>query len=91
MDVHVVLYHWCTDEEEGTDIVGAYTNYNRACDEMRAHMAEVRRRVVENYGEKFHEDFEMDAENYFAFGRYGNGCLTDNTWSGCVETVTVEE
>lgn len=91
MNVYVVLYHWCTDEEEGTDVVSIHKNYDIACSEMHKHMEEVRKRVVENYGDEFDTDFDMDTENRVVFGWYGNGFCVDNTWSGRVDTVTVEE
>lgn len=90
MEVHIVLYHWCTDEEEGTDVVGCYADHDRACAEMRKHMEEVERRVIENYHPKFDADFKMDDKTYIAFGFYGTGCGMDHSWSGRVETVTVE-
>lgn len=90
MEVHVVLYHWCTSEEEGTDVIGVYENHDRACLKMYKHMVEVKKRVEENYGCKFDADFEMNDNTYISFGFYGDGCTMDHSWSGRIETFTVE-
>lgn len=89
MDVHVILYHWCTDEEEGTEIVGAYYDFDRACDEMHSYMKKRREALSGDY-DHFHQDFEQDNLTYLSFGFYGEGYRMDNSWSGRVETIHVE-
>lgn len=89
MEVHIILYHWCTDEEEGTDIVGVYADYDRACNEMQRHMSERRESLMEDY-DHFDVDFEQCEKNYVSFGFYGRGYGMDHSWSGRVETMSVE-
>ena len=89
MEVHIVLYHWCTDEEEGTDIVGAYADYERACAEMHRYMRERRESLEEDY-DHFDSDFAQDEKSYVSFGFYGSGYGMDHSWSGRVETVHIE-
>lgn len=91
MEVHIVIYRWCANDDEGTDIIGVYTDKTRACSELHAHMRAVEQRVRQYYGDdRFHEDFAMDEQTYISFGFYGEGLGLDCVWIGQVETMPVE-
>ena len=90
MEVHVFLYHWCTSEEEGTDVMGVYADHEKACVEMQQYMREVESRKKADYDDvEFDDDFAMYEKDYVSFGFYGKGYGMDHTWSGRVETMPV--
>lgn len=90
MEVHVFLYHWCTAEEEGTDVLGVYSDFEKACVDMHRYMREVESRVRADYDDMdFDVDFAMDEKTYVSFGFYGRGCGMDHSWYGRIETMPV--
>lgn len=89
MEIHLVLYEWRTAEDSGTDIVGAYFDFERACSEMHNFMKQKWDSIYEDYA-PFDTDFDQDSDTYVSFGFYGSAYSSDHCWVGSVETVTVE-
>lgn len=87
--VHVWIYHWCTDEEEGSEVMGIYRDLDKASREMRAFMAS-QRQALEDDDYRFDDDCEYDDDDFICFGFYGTGFVGDNYWSSRIKTVEVK-
>lgn len=89
MEVHIILFHHRTAEEDGTDIVGVHHDIEYARTEMQRFMSEWRDNLLFNGYTHFDSDFELNGVDYVSFGFYGSGSGVDHIWSGRVETRTV--
>lgn len=90
MAVHAVLYRYTTYDKDGFDLIGIYSNIDKARLEMARHMVEAYQRNVEYYGDRFSEDFAQNHEDYISFGFYGSGYEPDHVWECRIETMEVE-
>ena len=90
MDVYIVQYHCCDGDFEEFDVVGVYADKDKARRSMREHMKKVRVRNTEYYGDRFHEDFEVDWPDMIQFGFYAKGFELDHVWTCSIETAGLE-
>ena len=87
--VHIVLFHYCTAEQEDTDVVGVYADINRARSDMRKFMRDLKKNLLDNNYDSFDADFEQDCDDYISFGFYGVGSGMDHSWAARVESCEV--
>ena len=90
MNVHVVQYNYRDGDYEGNDIIGVYADKDKAWTSMTEHMAQVKFRNIEYYGDRFESDFEIDWPDMVQFGFYGRGFEGDHIWSCKIDTMELE-
>ncbi|MPM11450.1 hypothetical protein SDC9_57794 [bioreactor metagenome] len=89
MQVHIIKYHWCNVNEEGSDIIGVYFDYDKAVKMMKEFAASGKEGAQFDFGpHDWEPDFDQDGERYISCGWYGGCCDMDSTWS--LELITME-
>ena len=82
MKVYVITKTWTTPDDDGHELVAAYSVWDEAVDMLREFAHENKRRLTKIYGDVWVSDYSQDDETYISFGFYGHACEPDTiyTW-----------
>lgn len=78
MLLYILTNNWTTPHDDGAEVLGVYSDFEKAREIMQAEAEKIRAEYEPDFWD---DDFSCDEPDYLSLGHFGRGCELDTIYN----------